>query len=197
MFDGIELSDGEIKMVSAVDTKALTFMNPESFTDATGDIKTIASVIDENQVCILEIPVGASIAGTKISDKFIQIGLNSSSYANLTNDALSIVRNACYYLMGLNSATNAGNFTSASNDMDANIFVSSDILRITFEADDYDEVSISMIGISGQVVDQDVIEIYSGHNYYERALSSIVPGVYIIKIQGAHIHHISKFIVEN
>lgn len=198
MFKDIDFSNSnEIQMVSEVETKALTYMNPESFTNATGDIKSIASVKDENQVCILEIPVGASIAGTKISDKFIQIGLNSSSYANLTNDALSIVRNACYYLMGLNSATNAGNFTSTSNDMDANIFVSSDILRITFEADDYDEVSISMIGISGQVVDQDVIEIYSGHNYYERALSSIVPGVYIIKIQGAHIHHISKFIVEN
>ncbi|MBR5210377.1 MAG: rhamnogalacturonan lyase [Paludibacteraceae bacterium] len=198
MFKDIDFSNSnEIQMVSEVETKALTYMNPESFTNATGDIKSIASVKDENQVCILEIPVGASIAGTKISDKFIQIGLNSSSYANLTNDALSIVRNACYYLMGLNSATNAGNFTSASNDMDANIFVSSDILRITFEADDYDEVNISIIGISGQVVDQDVIEIYSGHNYYERALSSIVPGVYIIKIQGAHIHHISKFIVEN
>jgi rhamnogalacturonan endolyase len=198
MFKDIDFSNSnEIQMVSEVETKALTYMNPESFTNATGDIKSIASVKDENQVCILEIPVGASIAGTKISDKFIQIGLNSSSYANLTNDALSIVRNACYYLMGLNSATNAGNFTSTSNDMDANIFVSSDILRITFEADDYDEVSISMIGISGQVVDQDVIEIYSGHNYYERALSNIVPGVYIIKIQGAHIHHISKFIVEN
>lgn len=198
MFKDIDFSNSnEIQMVSEVETKALTYMNPESFTNATGDIKSIASVKDENQVCILEIPVGASIAGTKISDKFIQIGLNSSSYANLTNDALSIVRNACYYLMGLNSATNTGNFTSTSNDMDANIFVSSDILRITFEADDYDEVSISMIGISGQVVDQDVIEIYSGHNYYERALSSIAPGVYIIKIQGAHIHHISKFIVEN
>ncbi|MBR6596719.1 MAG: rhamnogalacturonan lyase [Paludibacteraceae bacterium] len=198
MFKDIDFSNSnEIQMVSEVETKALTYMNPESFTNATGDIKSIASVKDENQVCILEIPVGASIAGTKISDKFIQIGLNSSSYANLTNDALSIVRNACYYLMGLNSATNTSDFTSTSNDMDANIFVSSDILRITFEADDYDEVSISMIGISGQVVDQDVIEIYSGHNYYERALSSIVPGVYIIKIQGAHIHHISKFIVEN
>lgn len=198
MFKDIDFSNSnEIQIVSEVETKALTYMNPESFTNATGDIKSIASVKDENQVCILEIPVGASIAGTKISDKFIQIGLNSSSYANLTNEALSIVRNACYYLMGLNSATNAGNFTSTSNDMDANIFVSSDILRITFEADDYDKVSISMIGISGQVVDQDVIEIYSGHNYYERALSSIVPGVYIIKIQGAHIHHISKFIVEN
>ena len=198
MFKDIDFSNSnEIQMVSEVETKVLTYMNPESFTNATGDIKSIASVKDENQVCILEIPVGASIAGTKISDKFIQIGLNSSSYANLTNDALSIVRNACYYLMGLNSATNTGDFTSTSNDMDANIFVSSDILRITFEADDYDEVSISMIGISGQVVDQDVIEIYSGHNYYERTLSSIVPGVYIIKIQGAHIHHISKFIVEN
>lgn len=198
MFKDIDFSNSnEIQIVSEVETKALTYMNPESFTNATGDIKSIASVKDENQVCILEIPVGASIAGTKISDKFIQIGLNSSSYANLTNEALSIVRNACYYLMGLNSATNAGNFTSTSNDMDANIFVSSDILRITFEADDYDKVSISMIGISGQVVDQDVIEIYSGHNYYERALSSIAPGVYIIKIQGAHIHHISKFIVEN
>ena len=198
MFKDIDFSNSnEIQMVSEVETKVLTYMNPESFTNATGDIKSIASVKDENQVCILEIPVGASIAGTKISDKFIQIGLNSSSYANLTNDALSIVRNACYYLMGLNSATNTSDFTSTSNDMDANIFVSSDILRITFEADDYDEVSISMIGISGQVVDQDVIEIYSGHNYYERTLSSIVPGVYIIKIQGAHIHHISKFIVEN
>ena len=96
MFKDIDFSKGnEIQMVSEVNTKALTYMNPESFTDAAGNIKSIASVKGEEQVCILEIPVGASVAGTKISEKFIQIGLNSSSYANLTNDALSIVRNAC------------------------------------------------------------------------------------------------------
>ena len=118
------------------------FMNPESFTDAAGNIQSIASVKGEEQVCILEIPVGASIAGTKITEKFIQIGLNSSSYANLTDDALSIVRNACFYLMGMNSGlpSKTDTFESASTGM--RIYLSSDILNVSFDCDGYDKTNI-------------------------------------------------------
>ena len=182
-------------MVSEVNTKALTYMNPESFTDAAGNIKSIASVKGEEQVCILEIPVGASIAGTKITEKFIQIGLNSSSYANLTNDALSIVRNACNYLMGMNSGlSNTDTFKSTATGM--NIYVSSGILNISFDNDGYDKANISIIGITGKIISQETIETIPGRNNYQTSLSGMASGVYMISVESNGIHHVAKFIVK-
>mgnify|MGYP003461096034 FL=1 len=196
MFKDIDFSKGnEIQMVSEVNTKALTYMNPESFTDAAGNIKSIASVKGEEQVCILEIPVGASVAGTKISEKFIQIGLNSSSYANLTNDALSIVRNACYYLMGMNSGlSNTDSFKSTATGM--SIYVSSGILNISFDNDGYDKANISIIGITGKIISQETIETIPGRNNYQTSLSGMASGVYMISVEGNGIHHVAKFIVK-
>ena len=199
MFDGIELSDGEIKMVSAVDTKALTFMNPESFTDATGDINAIASVKGEDQVCILEIPVGNSVAGTKITEKFIQIGLNSSSFANLTDDALSIICNACYYLMDLKKDTTAETETySASSDR---ITVSPnpahDILNISLETRFNDIVVISLIDMVGKTAYKTSIELHQGENSHTVDLSGIASGIYLLRLEGSNIHATSKIVIKN
>jgi hypothetical protein len=197
MFKDIDFSKGnEIQMVSEVNTNALTYMNPESFTDAAGNIQSIASVKGEEQVCILEIPVGASVAGTKISEKFIQIGLNSSSYANLTNDALSIVRNACYYLMGMNSGLPSNSDTFKSTATGMSIYVSSGILNISFDNDGYDKANISIIGITGKIISQETIETISGRNNYQTSLSGMASGVYMISVEGNGIHHVAKFIVK-
>ena len=197
MFKDIDFSKGnEIQMVSEVNTKALTYMNPESFTDAAGNIQSIASVKGEEQVCILEIPVGASVAGTKISEKFIQIGLNSSSYANLTNDALSIVRNACYYLMGMNSGLPSNTDTFKSTATGMSIYVSSGILNISFDNDGYDKTIISVIGITGKIISRETIETIPGRNNYQTNLSGMASGVYMISVEGNGIHHVAKIIVK-
>lgn len=194
MFNDIDFSKGnEIQMVSAVETKALTYMNPESFTDAIGDINTIASVKGEEQVCIFEIPEGSSIAGTKIAKKYIQIGLNSSSNANLTNDGLSIVRNACYYLLDMINPTDV--MTLSSVGMNVNVIASSGILNVSFESEDYDNIKISVISTSGKVVSEDNIDAFSGFNNYQTSLS-VTAGVYVLKMEGNRMHHVSKFIIK-
>ncbi len=199
MFKDIDFSKGnEIQMVSAVETKALTYMNPESFTDAIGEINTIASIKGEEQVSIFEIPEGSSIAGTKISKKFIQIGLNSSSNANLTNDGLSIIRNACYYLLGMNNGTETDSeiITSTTIGLNVNVFATSDNLTVTFEGEDYDVVNISVIGVAGKMISNDMIEAFSGNNSYQTSLSGLHKGVYLLTMQGKHINHISKFVIK-
>lgn len=194
MFKDIDFSKGnEIQMVSAVDTKALTYMNPESFTNASGDIKSIASVKGEEQVCILEIPAGSSIAGTKLAENYIQIGLNSSSNANLTDDGLSVVRNACYYLLGMNNPT--GIMTSSSVGMNVNVSVSSGTLNVSFESTEYDKVNISVVGISGKILSQDTIETFSGFNSYQAPVSGLHSGIYLLVMKGSKMNHVSKFVV--
>lgn len=199
MFDGIELSDGEIKMVSAVDTKALTFMNPESFTDVTGDIKTIASVKGEEQVCILEIPVGNSVAGTKITEKFIQIGLNSSSFANLTEDALSIICNACYYLMDMKKDTTAETetYSATSDRITVNPNPAHDILNISLETRFNDIVVISLIDMVGKTAYKTSIELHQGENSHTVDLSGIASGIYLLRLEGSNIHATSKIVIKN
>ena len=85
MFKDVNFVNGnEVNMVSEVNTKALTFMNPESFTEATGTIEPIANIKGEEAVSILEIAAGAVVAGTSIPQNYIQIGLNSSWKATTT-----------------------------------------------------------------------------------------------------------------
>ena len=169
-------------------------MNPESFTDASGDIKSIASVKGEDQVCILEIPAGSSVAGTKLSEKYIQIGLNSSSNANITNDGLSIVKNACYYLLGMNSGTISG-IEAVNSAKNVNVIASSGNLTVTFEGEANDLVNISVLNISGKMLMSDVIEAYTGNNSYQTSIPGLHSGVYLLVMKGNRMNHVTKFIV--
>ena len=200
MFKDIDFSNSnEIQMVSSVDTKALTFMNPESFTNTAGDIKAIASVKGEDQVCILEIPVGNSVAGTKITEKFIQIGLNSSSYANLTDDALSVIRNACYYLMGIEkgSETDNRNIINTSVPFILSPNPARDILNISCYTDENDMVNISVVDAIGRTLQTTTIEIIQGENNNIVDLSGIAPGIYLLRLEGSHVHATSKIVIKD
>lgn len=102
MFKDVSFVNGnEIVMFSEISTKALTYMNPASFLELEGNIATIAKVKGNEQVNILEIPAGTSVAGNLLTETFLQIGLNSSSFAYLTDDGVSVVLNACEYLLKL------------------------------------------------------------------------------------------------
>ncbi len=98
------VNTNEVQMLSSVlSSKGLTYMAPASFSSLSGGtVASLATVKDQAaQVSILEIPAGTTIAGTLLQKKFLQIGINGSSYANVTADAVSIVKNACYYLLDM------------------------------------------------------------------------------------------------
>lgn len=118
IFKDVNFVNGnEVEIFTAVDTKALTYMNPQYFKDATGTITPLASIKDENAVSILEIKPGASIAGTTLTEAYIQIGLNSSSYANITSDGLAIIKNSCCYLMGMDENLTAVDMIQVNDDV--------------------------------------------------------------------------------
>ncbi|MES2775693.1 MAG: T9SS type A sorting domain-containing protein [Bacteroidota bacterium] len=104
VFSGVNWINGnEVQVVSSVaGLKGITYMDPSQFKNVIGGpVKALATIPGQaSQVSILEIPVGTMVAGTPINHKFIQIGINSASYAQVTADGVTIVRNALLYLMG-------------------------------------------------------------------------------------------------
>ena len=102
IFSGVNwINDNQVQILSGVSgLKGLTYMDPTQFKNLSGgQITSLATVGGQaSQASILEIPVGTTIAGVPINYKFIQIGINSASYAQVTADGVNIVRNACLYL---------------------------------------------------------------------------------------------------
>ncbi len=200
MFRDIIFTNGEIQMVSEVDTKALTFMNPESFTDKSGLIIDIASVKDEeSQICIFEIASGATIAGVTLTDKFIQIGLNSSSYANLTKDALSVIRNACYYLMGVEptTPTKANTYEASTMNIMLSPIPAHDVLNVSCEADEADNLRLSVVDVMGRTIRVSTMEIIPGYNSDTVDLTGIASGIYMLSMEGAHMNGKYKIVIKD
>ncbi len=199
MFNDITFTNGEVEMVSEINTKALTYMNTASFTDRSGLIIDIASVKDEaNQICIFEISSGASIAGVTIPEKFIQIGLNSSSYANLTEDALSIIRNACYYLMGVDNGTSTETYSlsSSSTKFKLSPIPAYNFLNISYETSVYEKLNISLVNAIGRTIYVADREANPGKNTSTLDLTGIAAGIYILKIEGSFTHETFRIVIK-
>lgn len=127
IFTGVNFINGnEVQMLSSVAaSKGITYMNPALFTNpANGTVTSVATVKNNTtQSSILEMPAGIVIAGTTVPQNFIQVGINSTSYANVTPDGVKVVLNAVYYLTQLLQKTTlslcpgaaSGSFTSNVN----------------------------------------------------------------------------------
>ncbi|MCQ2191024.1 MAG: GDSL-type esterase/lipase family protein [Paludibacteraceae bacterium] len=200
MFSDITFTTGEIQMVSEVKDKALTFMNPASFTDKSGLITDIASVKgEESQICIFEIAEGATIGGVTLTDRFIQIGLNSSSYANLTEDALSVIRNACYYLMGVEKGpeTASKTISASSENVVLSPIPARDFLNISCESENNDIVKVSVVDAMGRTIRVATMEIAPGYNHETVDLTGIESGIYMLKLDGTHMNGRYKIVIKD
>ena len=183
MFKDVTFTNGnEVRILSEVDTKGLTFMNPESFTQASGEIKGIASIKGLTEVNILEASAGSTIAGTTLKNDFIQIGINSSSYANVTDDGVSIIKNACYYLLGSEEtqveAIPSGISTSIS--VFPNPVV--DRLNIKLNASRETEINVTLTNMIGTEVLHFSETISTGNNTISIERNSIPAGTYVLGI---------------
>jgi hypothetical protein len=173
IFAGLNLTAGStLQMVTtASGTKGINGIT--AYLTVVGTPDTLATVKDATtgldaatgQLCIMEFPVGSSINGTTIPQKFIQIGVSGTSYANVTDAALTVIKNAAYYVAGLNLGTGVKN-TSMTLGITQN---SNTILVETAE-----NLSLSIYSASGQHVCQS-----AGHSI---SIDNLNKGIYMLKM---------------
>jgi hypothetical protein len=175
-------------MLSAVSSlKGLTFMDPTQFKSVTGGtIKSLATIIGQpTQVSILQIPAGTTVAGTLIQKPFMQIGLNSNSYSNVTADGISIIKNSCFYLLGVIS----GIQQPTSNNVKVDVYptISNDAINIKAETT---ISSIKVIALDGHTIstispnmESTVVHVNSFPNGIYALLIKTKVGFSVTKIQ--------------
>lgn len=190
MFKDVKFVNGnEVQMVTEVNVKALTYMNPESLTDKEGTIESVASIKGEEAVSILEIEAGAKVAGTVIPKDYIQIGLNSSSYANVTDDALSVIKNACLYLLGdlkkPEEATGEGLVLLENGEFEIYPNPVKEAMFIVNGSEDAFEASLQIVSLDGAVTAAQSVLLNKGANVVNRADLNVEAGLYVVSLHNS------------
>jgi hypothetical protein len=190
------INGNEIQMLSSVKEKGMTYMNPESFVGVSGgNISTIAAIKDAQQVSILEIEEGTTINGTTLSDHFIQIGLNSSSYAHITDDGVRIVLNASYYLLGVES--NPVNIKEpGSSEPLIQILFTEEKISVTIRSSASAPVNLKLVDVKGySYVNQDFFHS-AGKEKYELNRKELPPGIYVLTVKTTDLYHVEKILLK-
>ena len=190
MFKDVKFVNGnEVQMVTEVNVKALTYMNPESLTDKEGTIESVASIKGEEAVSILEIEAGTKVAGTVIPKDYIQIGLNSSSYANVTDDALSVIKNACLYLLGdlkkPEEATGEGLVLLENGEFEIYPNPVKEAMFIVNGSEDAFEASLQIVSLDGAVTAAQSVLLNKGANVVNRADLNVEAGLYVVSLRNS------------
>lgn len=190
MFKDVKFVNGnEVQMVTEVNVKALTYMNPEALTDKEGSIEPVASIKGEEAVSILEIEAGTKVAGTVIPKDYIQIGLNSSSYANVTDDALSVIKNACLYLLGdlkkPEEATGEGLVLVENGELEIYPNPVKEAMFIVNGSADAFEASLQIVSLDGAVTAAQSVLLNKGANVVNRADLNVEAGLYVVSLRNS------------
>ncbi len=179
------INDNEVNVLTAVGSaKGLTYMNPSNLKSVSGGtVSSLAIVKGQTvQVSVFEIPAGTSVAGTLIKKNFIQIGINSSSYANVTDDGVSMVKNACFYLLGVfTSKQQLEQLASIENFMCSPTFIGSEVL-VKFDARNSGSATIILSDISGRNVFQMQVQYLQGNNMLTMDLKHLKKGIYLVTL---------------
>lgn len=190
MFKDVKFVNGnEVQMVTEVNVKALTYMNPEALTDKEGSIESVASIKGEEAVSIFEIEAGAKVAGTVIPENYIQIGLNSSSYANVTDDALSVIKNACLYLLGdlkkPEETTGEGLVLVENGEFEIYPNPVKEAMFIVNGSEDAFEASLQIVSLDGAVTAAQSVLLNKGANVVNRADLNVEAGLYVVSLRNS------------
>lgn len=190
MFKDVKFVNGnEVQMVTEVNVKALTYMNPESLTDKEGTIESVASIKGEEAVSIFEIEAGAKVAGTVIPENYIQIGLNSSSYANVTDDALSVIKNACLYLLGdlkkPEETTGEGLVLVENGELEIYPNPVKEAMFIVNGSADAFVANLQIVSLDGAVAAEETVLLNNGANVLNRTDLNVEAGLYVVSLRNS------------
>lgn len=186
IFKGIDLMAGnELPMLKAVNNKGLTFMNADKFADVEGDVKTIANIKGEEQSSIIEMPAGTIVNGKELPNTMLQVGINSSSYSNLTTDAEKLIQNCCFYL--LNQEETATETVDNANGLK----VVASANGMVFVIGEFAQPrNLILVNMSGVVLGMQLLE--PGRTSQMFDFSNLRQGVYMIGVDGKYV----KFVKE-
>lgn len=184
IFKNLDVQEGELEVLSAVNAKGFTFMNPENFTSVNGNVNTLASIKGTDNVCILEADSGAVISGTTLGGKYLQIGINGNSLGNVTDAAVGLVENACRYLLGM---TDNGDMTGVAlaasvKGLQAYPNPVDDGCTVLFNADGEGELAVEMVSLMGEVVLSESVKVSNGQNSIYVNRKGIPAGCYLLRI---------------
>lgn len=181
IFKGLNIEENKINLLSAVDTKGFTYMNPENFNSVEGKIETLATIQGE-YACIFEATPGTVISGTTLSEKYLQIGINSSSLGKVTNEAVKLITNACNYLLGQDEETT---FSSAfGNEQGMTVYPNPVVegCTVRFNAPATALLPMRLTNMLGETVFVESIKVEAGHNEFKIDRNGLPAGVYEFSI---------------
>ena len=168
IFSGLTVSKGsEVQMLTSVLAKNLNGIT--AFANVTnGSIDTLATIKDATagQLTMVEVPIGVSVNGTAMTQKFIQIGISGTSYANISDNGLKIIKNAIYYL--ISTLTKVGNPLS---DNALKVSQSNNLLTVNCN----ESLALSIYTLSGQRLSQTTGKSISTAN--------LMKGIYFLQLK--------------
>lgn len=108
IFSGITLDGNTLNLFTSANTNAVTAISsPTNWSGHT----TLATPTSSNYISIADL-TGATLNGSKISDRCIMIGVSEYSTANLTEVAQQLILNAVYYILGMDIPTGISRVSS-------------------------------------------------------------------------------------
>ncbi len=164
LFTGLNTSS--INVFSQVNTNGVTAIS--AWDNCTGLIE-LARNKSNNGTCIAEMPIGANMNGTKLTQTCLMIGVSEYSTANLTTDGLILIDNAVLYLLGLLNHT--GITETVKNEY--TIIQHTDGIEVKSTG----SVHLTLYNTAGQMVRTAI-----SNTIYTDALPN---GIYILHIQGS------------
>jgi hypothetical protein len=145
-------------------------------------------------VSILEAPAGTIISNTTLLNDFIQIGLNSNSYAFVTEDGISIVKNAILHLSGTTLGTKENEIKNASSNLVCYPTAIIDNLNLEYTATKNDVAKLMITNLQGRNIYTEKISIQQGANYFTVNLSNQASGIYLLKLETSDSQETKKII---
>ncbi|AXP82035.1 Pectate trisaccharide-lyase precursor [Mariniflexile rhizosphaerae] len=190
------VNDNQVQMLSvAAGGKSITSMDLAQFKNVSGTIQPMATIIgQESQVSIFEAPAGTIIAGTTLPNDFIQIGLNSNSYAFVTEDGISIVKNAILYLSGTTLGIDQPQVSDGKTNFICYPTFVTDIVNLKYISAKNELAKLQIVDIQGRIVSTENINIQHGINRFTVNLSYQNSGLYFVKLTTSDFSMVQKVI---
>jgi hypothetical protein len=108
--------------------------------------------------------------------------LNSNSYAFVTEDGISIVKNAILHLSGTTLGTKENEIKHASSNLVCYPTVVTDNLNLEYTSANNDLVKLVVANLQGRIVYTENVAIQQGTTFFAINLSNQASGFYLVKL---------------
>lgn len=166
IFKNINVTDGYATLFNAVERNAVTAIDNWFHSTPRQVLATAQS--NSGYEAVVEINAGTEIDGITLTDRLLMIGVSEYSTANLSADGVTLITNACHYLLGSEP------YSTALNATESDLSIRRTPTSITARAQ-HEIVRMKLISPSGMVAAQTAGNTIN--------TSTLPKGVYILSVR--------------